>query len=228
METRGLTISGALSGVRASFLVALLPWLVFLVSDRNGGIGRGDSSVLAAVVSLTLIADAARQRRLSPLPSIGLVLFGGIAVLTAVAGPGLIEDYSRTFVVGVLALAFAVSRFRTPMTLHYLRARVPRARIESDEFLAANRQLTSWWTCCMAATAASLGIGAHSTTALPVTVWNWIVPMALVFLAGTMTARVREGDAYGLPDSTGRGIRGLLDIDDGAGGSGHLQLIEPD
>jgi hypothetical protein len=169
----------------------LWPWLVFVVADRNGGIGPQWSGVLAVGLSMVLIVTDVVLRRNHPLLYVGASLFAGQAVLLLMlTDPDGLDRYDRAFVVAALAVALAASSVVRPLTIYSLRDRVPVNWTSKPDFTKANRQLTLAWSGCAGAVAGSLAVGAQQSHAAWTTTFNWLVPMAFAGLAVILTNRL--------------------------------------
>jgi intracellular septation protein A len=128
-----------------SILVGFAPFIAFFVMTRIGSAASG--LWLAAILALA-VALHDRWRGVSvKIIEIGAVLlFGGLALLTALAGIEWSVAAARAAVDGGLALIVAVSLLiGRPFTLQYARERVPEALWTSPIFLSVNRRITLVW-----------------------------------------------------------------------------------
>ena len=176
---------GTLAGVSGSLAAALLPWLVFVVAARTGGIGLIGASLLGWATAVAL-AVRARHRR-APL---GFEL-AAVVAFAALAGIGIgivpwwhrLDDFARVLAASSLTLIAAGSIvLRRPFTEQYTEDSVPIEHAAGSAFRRVNRRLTAY--CALGAAGASLSFagGAIFDGRVASTIFNWLFPLALVLV----------------------------------------------
>ncbi len=203
----GRKLSEAMTG-RA--YLALLPWLVFAFVGRASLEGAGWAGASAALTAAALTVAATRARSPKLLEPFAVVLFSAFAVADALSRndpDSLLQRYHNAFATGALALFTLASLVVSPFTRQYARELVPRRLWETEEFERANVELTRLWISVFVAVAGSQAIGAAMGTRLALTLFMWIVPVALVLL-GVRGAARRWNDRF---DGESIDLSGLVD-----------------
>jgi len=170
---------------------ALLPLIVFTVLDRTRGGGPLWAACGALIVAITLLVTASSQER--PARNVivqgAVVLYFGIAIACLVYGThtGFVAQYGRA----LSALGFAVIGFGslvfTPATDYYLRPIVRSGRWDDPEYERLNVTVTLIWSIGFSAMACSHLVAAWLGTPGPLTIFNWVVPMAIATIVARRT-----------------------------------------
>ncbi len=168
---------------------ALLPWTVFAVIDR----AQGDpvwAGIGALVTALTLLATSTRGIGRRNLLLLGAVVwFAGIAAAGAVqqADTGFLAQYGRAIsAAGFALIAFGSLAFH-PAVEHYTRPHVRSSRWTERAFTRVNILITLIWATAFTGIALSHVVGVSVQTPEGVTVFNWVVPIALAAFAAHRT-----------------------------------------
>jgi hypothetical protein len=134
-----------------NILLAFTPFLTFAVMDRLVSATVG--LVCGAVVAAALLARdlISKDRKVKVLEIGTVILFGGLAVYTIVAGAIWTIVGVRLWVDGGLLLIVAVSMgIRSPFTLAYAREGVPKELWNTPEFIRVNYVITAVWAAAFA------------------------------------------------------------------------------
>jgi len=182
------------------FVLGFVPWIVFsLVAQRLDANGVAWSATIAVVMTVVALVAAKRKHGPTFLNVASLVLFGLIAVVGFVGGPGVdrwLFEWGRPLVgvvLGLLVLATAPVR---PFTEEYARQSVPREYWGSPTFRRINTVLSAVWGAGILV----IGLAAVAVTALDAQatdatrnntvdlLLNWVVPIAVLWGAMKVTA----------------------------------------
>lgn len=132
-------------------LLAFAPFIVFALADRF--VGATVALIAAALVSAALLArDWVTPGRAPKLLEIGtFVLFAGLAIYAAAAGPAWSVIGVRLCVDGGLLLIVLVSMaVGRPFTLQYAREQVAPELWNNPQFIRTNYVITSVWALAFA------------------------------------------------------------------------------
>lgn len=183
------------------FVLGLAPWFLFSVLSHRLG---DDSVAIAALIAAALAAVMAWTSRgrggVKFLDIAGVVTFGAIAVAGFLGGDSLGEwltNFARGGSTLILAVLMLISAVTVPFTEQYAKDSVPEDRWSNPLFRATNRKVSAVWGFAVLV----MGLG-HVVAGLvdPTTspsdgtrpmdlLLNWIVPIALLVLAGKYTKR---------------------------------------
>jgi hypothetical protein len=182
------------------FVLGFVPWIVFsFVAQRLDANGVAWSATIAVVMTVVALVAARRKHGPTFLNLASLVLFGLIAVVGFVGGPGVdrwLFEWGRPLVgvvLGLLVLATAPVR---PFTEEYARQSVPREYWGSPTFRRINTVLSAVWGAGILviglAAVAVTALDAHATDATRNNtvdlLLNWVVPIAVIWGAMKVTA----------------------------------------
>lgn len=184
-----------------SIVAGFVPWIVFsVIATRLAANGVAWSALIA--VAMTVIALVHGRRRHAPtrLNLYSLGLFGVMAVVGFVGGPGVdqwLYDWGRPLVGVVLGLLILVSAPFSPFTAEYARRTTPREYWSSPTFLKINRTISAVWGVALvvmgaaAVVVAALDAQADGTDSqyLLDLLLNWVVPIVAIVVAVRFTAR---------------------------------------
>jgi hypothetical protein len=197
------TQSSGKHGAGSGIYIAFVPWLLF------GVIVRQDSLIAAAIVALlaaTAISTPGVVRGRPKVLELGTVLaFVGFTIAAALldsSASDWLARYARAISASLLALIAFGSLLRTPFTEQYARETVPREWWSSERFKHVNRSLTAMWGLVFAAMVPSHVIAGAIDTRRGNTIFNWLIPIALIVWAAKRTARVSESDGAAAVDGT--------------------------
>ena len=130
-------------------LLGFAPFVAFALVERWLGIFPG---LLAGAVVVAVLLVRARIRGQTPkLLELGsLILFGGLAIYSAVRGPSWSIVGVRLAVdVGLLIIIVASLALRRPFTLQYAREQVPREVWAHPLFTRVNYLITAVWALAL-------------------------------------------------------------------------------
>jgi hypothetical protein len=173
--------------------VALVPWVLFTLITQHDTLKAAAIAALGASVIIALPSLIAGRPKLLELGAI--LAFAGFAVVafSADAATGaFVARYARAMAAGVLAAIAFISLLLTPFTEQYARESVPREFWSSPRFKHINRQLTLMWAWVFAAMIPSHLIAGAIDTRRANTIFNWVVPVALIIWAAKRTAAASE------------------------------------
>ncbi len=172
-------------------LLALSPWVVFILADHRNGMGFGVSSALALASAAALALASWRRGTLRRFEVQAVALFF-VFVMVGIAAPAgslvQLDRFGRAIATGSLALVALGSLLARPFTLEFTNSLVPRHRLASAAFLRANRRQSLAWGLAATAVTASLVPGAILVSPLAGTVCNWLVPFAVVATCASYTS----------------------------------------
>ena len=106
-----------------------------------------------------------------------------------------VARYARGIAALILALISFASLFFTPFTEQYAREQVPEQYWGSPKFKAINRKLTTMWACIFAAMVPFHAIAGTLDTKLGNIIFNWAIPLGLVFWGIKRSSAAGESDA---------------------------------
>jgi uncharacterized membrane protein len=191
---------------RSNIYIAFVPWLLFSVITRRFEVE--DAAVIALVASIAISVPSLRAGRPKLLETGAIVAFIGFTIV-AFAGDDATRDwlarYARAVSAGLLALIAFGSLMRTPFTEQYARESVPREYWSSPVFKRVNRQITAMWGGVFVLMVPSHILAGAIDTHRAFTIFNWVIPIALVVYAVKTTTRLSDaaGESETPPGSAG-------------------------
>jgi hypothetical protein len=175
--------------------IAFVPWVLFSVISHH------DTLTAAAVVSLvaaTVIAIPGVRARRPKILEIGAIFaFAGFTVAALAVDPGnadWLQRYARAIAAALLASIALISLVTTPFTEQYARETVPPEYWSSAKFKRINRQLTLLWALVFVAMVPSHIVAGYIDTRRSNTIFNWVIPIALVVFAAKRTEKAGVAD----------------------------------
>lgn len=191
------TADASSKDVHPRFWLGFVPWLLFtLVAHRD--------SLQAAVVvgiatALIVSVPSFVAGRPKTLEVATILFFAVLAVVIFATDPGptsFLDRYARALAAGGLAvIAFGSLALGTPFTEQYAREQVPRDRWDSPLFKSLNRRFTALWGAVFVAMACSHVAAGAIDTHRAETIFNWVIPIALVVWAVKYMDDARKGGA---------------------------------
>jgi hypothetical protein len=178
-------------GPGAGIYLAFIPWLLFSVIDHRDSLLAG--ALVALIGALVVALPGIWAGRPKTLEIATIVAFAGFTVVALATDPGAddwLARYARAIAAALLALIALASLLGTPFTEQYARETVDRRYWSSPVFKRINRELTLTWALVFTAMVPSHLIAATLDTHRANTVFNWVVPIALIFWAAKRTERV--------------------------------------
>jgi hypothetical protein len=212
--------------------LGFLPWIVFALVARQSLEGVAWGGVAAVATAGAIAIGSARTRSVKELEIFSLALFFILAVAGAMNQhdpDGFLQRYHNGLAVGALACFAVASLAFQPFTEQYARELVQRKYWNTNRFNRANVELTLMWATVFVAIAASEVTAGVIETRLGATVFNWVLPIALILL-GVRQATLRwedqfDGESMGLDAMLNQGE--LWDPPAGSGDS-HPDWLGPD
>jgi hypothetical protein len=160
-------------------------------------ISRADTLEAATIVSLVAAIAIAVPGFRSGHPKVlelgAVVAFAGFTVVALIADPSVtswLERYARAIAATLLALIAFGSLALTPFTEQYARESVPKQFWSSPRFKRVNRELTLTWAVVFLAMVPPHIVAGIIDTRRGNTIFNWVIPIALVVYAVKRTGRV--------------------------------------
>ncbi|WP_433273251.1 hypothetical protein ACQPZA_21860 [Pseudonocardia xinjiangensis] len=189
-----------------------VPWIVFsLVATRTGTGAVATAGFLAFLVAAAFILRSVlRGESPKVLEVTGAVAFAGIAVASLVdpRADAFLAAYGRSIATWTLAVVIFAMLPIMPFTEQYARESVPKEFWHTERFRSVNRRISAAWGVAIASTGvghlvASLLRSAEPGTTVPSRpldlVFNWVLPIALIWWAVRYTNRLSKR-----PDDTTR------------------------
>jgi cytochrome bd-type quinol oxidase subunit 2 len=176
--------------------------------------------VAALVAAIAVSLPSIARRRVKVLEIASIAAFGAFVILAFATNPGpdsVLERYARAFASATLALIALGSLLLIPFTEQYARESVPEQFWSSPRFKRINRVLTLTWGLIFAAIAVSHVFAGAIDTRRAQTIFNWVIPIALLVLGlKYMEAyRARETAEEGTSEPTVRTTGSLSDTASG-------------
>jgi hypothetical protein len=168
--------------VRGNPLVGLVPWVVFAIVAKRAHVEFAAIAAFAASAFITVHSLLAGQS-LKVLDAGSLVAFAALAIVGGIADPhegDFLHDYARAIAAALLSIIAFASLLVVPFTEQYARETTPREFWSSPVFRRTNRVLTALWGATFAAMAVGHVIASQIDSRGADTLFNWIVPIALV------------------------------------------------
>ncbi|MGH9087784.1 MAG: hypothetical protein ACRDYZ_06675 [Acidimicrobiales bacterium] len=162
--------------------VDVVPWLVFVVVGRRAGLGI-DWAAAAAVGCGAAIGTWSHWRgRRTPIGWVAVGVFGSIAVVALVVDRPAqwFEPTLRAASVLGLAAAAFLSLHRRPLSEAYTAERVPVHLRAEEAFDRVNRRITVAWGVGALLVAGSFAAVGAASSAVPLTMFDWVVPIAVL------------------------------------------------
>ena len=166
---------------------ALLPWAVFAVVDRAQSDGALWAALGALITAIALLLTSSRgetgPRNVMVLGAIGW--FGALLVAGALqrSGSGFLAHDGRALSASGFALIAFGSLAFSPAIEHYTRPHVRSSRWKDPAFHRVNVLITLIWAATFTGVAMANFVAASIGTPGAVTLFNWIVPIALAAIA---------------------------------------------
>ena len=184
-------------GLHSSVWLGFVPWLLFAVLCRRDTLQAAVVAGLAAALAISAPGVLAGRPKILEL---GTVAFFVVFVLVVFAvdqgADDFLNRYGRAIATAGLASIAAVSLLiGRPFTEGYAREQVDPSLWKTQRFAEVNRLFTVGWTLAFLAMSASHVIAGAIDTHRAETIFNWVIPIALVVAMVKYMARVQaEGN----------------------------------
>jgi hypothetical protein len=180
--------------------IAFIPWVLFSVISRRDTVEA--AALIALVASIAIAIPGLRNGRPKLLELGAIVAFAAFSIVAVLADPSAgdwLERYGRAIAAALLAaIAFGSVALGMPFTEQYARETVPEQFWHTARFRSINRQISLLWGAVFALFVPSHIIAGYLDTRHANTIFNWVVPIALVVFAikrtGQMADKARPTD----------------------------------
>jgi hypothetical protein len=187
------------SGGGKGLFIALIPWIIFTALTSHASLTLGSLAALAAAVVIAVPGiRAGRPKLLEVGAVVTFIGFAVVALLVDSSTAHWIALYARGIAALILAAIAFGSLWFTPFTEQYAREQIPEKYWGSRLFKEKNRKLTAMWGCIFAAMVPFHVIAGAVDTRLGNIIFNWAIPLALVYWGIKQSYRSSEGDAGAL------------------------------
>lgn len=174
-------IASPASPIRGKPYLAFVPWLLFSVVARRDSLQAACVVGLIGAIAVSIPSFAARRPKLLEVASIAaLVVFTVVALATHPGHTSVLDRYARAIASGTLGLIALTSLAFIPFTEQYAREMTPPEIWRTAAFRHTNRLFTTAWAAVFAAMTVSHVIAGAINTARAETIFNWVIPIALV------------------------------------------------
>jgi hypothetical protein len=180
----------------SNIYVAFAPWILFSVITQHDEVRA--AAVVALVAAIAISLPSLLSGRPKALELGAVIAFVGFTIVALTADPATrdwLARYARAVSAALLALIAFGSLLRTPFTEQYARESVPRQFWSSPRFKQVNRQLTAMWGAVFVLMVPSHVVAGLIDTRRGNTIFNWVIPVALIILAAKQTERVKQEGA---------------------------------
>lgn len=191
MSAREASAGGTEHKSGSNIYIAFVPWILFSVITQHDEVRAAAVVALIAAVAISLPGLLSGRPKMLELGAVAA--FIGFVVVALAADPATrdwLARYARGISAALLALIAFGSLLRTPFTEQYARESVPREYWGSPGFRRINRKLTVMWGVVFVLMVPSHIVAGIIDTHRGNTIFNWVIPIALIVLAVKSTARV--------------------------------------
>ncbi|MGH8861609.1 MAG: hypothetical protein ACRDVG_10310 [Jatrophihabitantaceae bacterium] len=167
-----------------------MPWVLFSVISRHDTMTA--ASVVALGAAIVVAIPGVRARRPKILEIGTIFAFVGLTAAAVAVDPGhadWLQRYARAIAAALLATIALISVVTTPFTEQYARQTVPPQYWSSARFKQINRELTLLWAIVFVAMVPSHIVAGYVDTRRSNTIFNWVIPIALVVFAAKRTEK---------------------------------------
>jgi hypothetical protein len=181
---------------RNNIYIAFVPWVLFAVISRHDTLQV--ATVVALAAALFIAAPGVLAGRPKQLEVGAVVAFALFTLLAFVADPGtddFVVRYARAIAAALLAGIALLSLLSTPFTEQYARESVPEQFWSSPRFKQVNRSLTLMWAGVFTVMVPSHVLAGAIDTQRANTLFNWVIPVALIVWAVKRTERLSQPPA---------------------------------
>jgi hypothetical protein len=171
-----------------------VPWILFSVISRRDTMEAATVVALVAAIAIAVPGIRAGHPKMLELGTI--VAFFGFTIVAFVVDPAAndwLQRYGRAIAAALLAaIALLSVALNMPFTEQYARETVPERYWSSPKFKSINRQLSLMWAAVFALFVPSHIIAGYVDTQRANTIFNWVIPIALVVFAIKRTGAVAD------------------------------------
>jgi hypothetical protein len=186
-------------GLHSSIWLGFVPWILFAVLCRRDTL---QAAVVCGLVGALLVSAPSVLAGRPKILELGTVAFFVVFVVVVfLVDPGaddFLNRYARAIATAGLALIAGVSLLiGKPFTEGYAREQVDPSLWKTHRFVEVNRLFTVGWIAVFAAMAVSHVIAGAIDTHRAETIFNWVIPIALVVAMVKYMGKVRAGAGAG-------------------------------
>jgi len=175
--------------------IALIPWIAFTVLVSHSTLKLGSLAALAIAIVIAVPGIRAGRPKLLEVGAVATFIgFVAVAFLVDASTAHWVARYARGIAALILSAISFASLFFTPFTEQYAREQVPEQYWGSPKFKAINRKLTTMWACIFAAMVPFHVIAGTLDTRLGNLIFNWAIPLGLVFWGIKRSSAPSESD----------------------------------
>lgn len=174
--------------------IAFVPWVLFSVISRRDTLQT--ATLVALVAAIAIAVPGLRRGRPKILELGAIVAFAAFSIVAVVVDPAAgdwLERYGRAVAAALLAgIAFGSVALGMPFTEQYARETVPERFWQTSRFKDVNRQISLLWGAVFALFVPSHIIAGYLDTRHANTIFNWVIPIALVVFAVKRTGQMTD------------------------------------
>ncbi len=175
--------------------IALIPWIAFTVLVSHSTLKLGSLAALAVAIVIAVPGIRSGRPKLLELGAVVTFIgFVAVAFLADASTASWVARYARGIAALILSAISFASLLFTPFTEQYAREHVPERYWGSPTFKAVNRKLTTMWACIFAAMVPFHVIAGTLDTRLGNLIFNWAIPLGLVFWGIKRSSAPSESD----------------------------------
>jgi hypothetical protein len=181
-------------GAHSNIWLGFVPWILFAVLCRRDSL---QAAVVVGLVGALIIALPGVLAGRPKLLELGTIAFFAVFVVVVfVVDPGaddFLSRYGRAIATAGLALIAALSLLiDRPFTEQYAREQVDPGLWKTERFAELNRHFTAAWALVFTLMACSHVVAGAIDTQRAETIFNWVIPIALIVVVVKYMGRARE------------------------------------
>lgn len=162
--------------------VDVVPWMLFVVVDRQSGLGLAWAAASAMGCGAAIAGWSHWRQRRTPIGWLSIGVFGALVVVALIVDRPAqwFEPTLRAASVSCLGVAALVSLRWRPLSEGYTVERVPVHRQAELGFARVNRRITVAWGIAALCIGGSFAAEALTPSAVALTVFDWVVPLLVL------------------------------------------------
>jgi hypothetical protein len=180
-------------GLHSNIWLGFVPWVLFAVLCRRDSL---QAAVVVGLIGAVLVSMPGVLAGRPKLLELGTIAFFAVFVVIVFAvDPGaddFLNRYGRAIATAGLALIAVVSLLLgKPFTEQYAKEQVDPSLWGTERFGALNRHFTAAWALVFTLMACSHIVAGAIDTHRAETIFNWVIPIALIVVVVKYMARAR-------------------------------------
>jgi hypothetical protein len=192
--TESQTADADHGGLHSNIWLGFVPWVLFAVLCRRDSL---QAAVVVGLVGAVVVSAPGVLAGRPKLLELGTIAFFVVFVVVVfVVDPGaddFLNRYGRAIATAGLALIAAVSLLLgKPFTEQYAKEQVDPSLWGTERFGALNRRFTAAWALVFSLMACSHIVAGAIDTQRAETIFNWVIPIALIVTVVKYMARARS------------------------------------